>query len=110
MKNGSVSVTSDSAQLTIAPTISSSSISYNPTYKTINNINYVDVVMMIRASTTSGSLSYQWQQSTNGGRAYSNITGGTYDSIAVGNIPKNSYGNYKYRVLVSNSIESTMVY
>jgi len=110
VKNGSISVTSDSAQLTIAPTISSSSISYNPTYKTINNINYVDVVMMIRASTTSGSLSYQWQQSINGGRSYSNITGATYDSIAVGNIPKNSYSNYKYRVLISNSIESTMVY
>ena len=108
--NGSVSITSISAQLIISPTISSGLIIYSPTYKRVGSTDYVDVVLFVDASTSTGSLSYQWQQSTNSGRTYSNITGATSNIVGVKNIPKNSYTNYKYRVSISNSVESIMVY
>jgi hypothetical protein len=109
--NGSVSATSISAQLNISSTISSAtSIAYSPLYKKVGTLDYVDLALSIDASTTFGSLSYQWQQSTNAGRTYSNITGATSNIVGVKNIPKNSYTNYKYRVSISNSVESIMVY
>lgn len=110
IRNGTVSVTSTSAQLIILSTISAGTISYSPLYKKVGTIDYVDLGLSINASTTFGSLSYQWQQSTNAGKTYSNITGATSNTIGVKNIPKNSYSNYRYRVLISNSIESIMVY
>lgn len=108
--NGSVSVTSAAAQLNMSSTISSASIIYSPVYKKTGGTDYVDLGLSVNVSTTFGSLSYQWQQSTNAGKTYSNITGATTNIVGVKNIPKNSYTNYKYRVLINNSVESVMVY
>jgi hypothetical protein len=106
VKNGTISKTSNSAQLSILPTISSSSIIYTTSYQTAT----VDVALRVDASSATVPLSYQWQQSTNSGVKYTNIAGATTNAIGIRNIPKNSYNNYKYRVLISNSIESIVVY
>ena len=70
----------------------------------------MDVALRVDASSATVPLSYQWQQSTNSGVKYTNIAGATTNAIGIRNIPKNSYNNYKYRVLISNSIESIVVY
>ena len=106
VKNGTISKTSNSAQLSILPTISSSSIIYTTSYQTAT----VDVALRVDASSATVPLSYQWQQSTNSGVKYTNIAGATTNAIGIRNIPKNSYNNYKYRVLISNSTESIVVY
>jgi hypothetical protein len=106
IKNGTIFRVSNSAQLSILPTISSSSIIYTTSYQTTT----VDVALRVDASSTTVPLSYQWQQSTNSGVKYTNIAGATTNAIGIRNIPKNSYNNYKYRVLISNSIESIVVY
>ena len=66
--------------------------------------------MTVGASSSIGVLSYQWQQSKDGGKTYSNLPNTNYNRITVNNITKKHYQYYKYRVLISNSIETITVY
>lgn len=54
----------------------------------------------VTATTGVGSLSYQWQVSTDGGTTYSNIAGATTASFAQTNIPVTQNG-YRFRVIVT---------
>ncbi len=51
-------------------------------------------------ATSGGTISYQWQVSTNGGTTYTNITGATSSTYTVTNPPIN-FSGYLYRVIVS---------
>lgn len=62
----------------------------------------------VTASTNDGgSLSYQWQVSTNGGTSYSNVTnagvytGATTATLSISNVA--GLNTYRYRVLVSST-------
>jgi hypothetical protein len=54
----------------------------------------------VTATTAVGSLSYQWQVSTNGGVSWTNIAGATSNSYSQTNIPVGQNG-YRYRVIVT---------
>ncbi len=54
----------------------------------------------VTATTGVGTLSYQWQLSTNGGTTYSNIAGATAASFAQTAIPVGQNG-YRFRVVVT---------
>lgn len=110
IKIGNTSVISKPAQLTILPTIISTNITSSVTYSKISNVDYANIVFSVGANSTGGSITYQWQQSKNYGRTFSNITNTNISTISVKNIPKNSYPAYQYRVLISNSIETIIVY
>jgi hypothetical protein len=63
----------------------------------------------VGATTGTGTLSYQWQVSTNGGTTYSNIPGATTSSLALTNVTTGANG-YMYRVVVTagcGSVNST---
>jgi hypothetical protein len=109
IKAGNTTLLSNTVQLKVLPTILSSNIIFRVTYTTINNIEYAIIQMEVLAQSTGGNLSYQWQQSKNQGATYSNISGANTSQIIVRNIPKNSYQYYKYRVLISNSMETITV-
>jgi hypothetical protein len=66
--------------------------------------------MSILAQSTAGAITYQWQQSKDKGITYQNIPNTNFSQITATNIPKNSYQYYKYRVIISNSVESVIVY
>jgi hypothetical protein len=51
-------------------------------------------------ATSGGTISYQWQVSTNGGTTYTNIAGATSSTYTVTNPPIN-FSGYLYRVIVS---------
>jgi hypothetical protein len=51
-------------------------------------------------ATSGGTISYQWQVSTNGGTTYTNITGATSATYTVAAPPVN-FSGYLYRVIVS---------
>ena len=103
-------VYSNSAKLTVLSSILASPVKILSSYKKVNNIDYTDVILEVLATNNGGgSLSYQWQQSKNKGITYSNIAGSNSSQIGVNNIPKNSYLNYKYRVLITNSNETITV-
>ena len=51
-------------------------------------------------ATSGGTISYQWQVSTNGGTTYTNIPGATSSTYTVANPPIN-FSGYLYRVIVS---------
>lgn len=98
------------AQLTISPTINFTNINSIVTYSKISNIDYANVVFSVGANSTAGSISYQWQQSKDYGKTYTNISNTNVSSISVQNIPKNSYQAYKYRVLITSPVETVIVY
>jgi hypothetical protein len=52
------------------------------------------------ATTAVGSLTYQWQVSTNGGSTWSNLVGATSSSFAQTNVPVGQNG-YQFRVIVT---------
>lgn len=54
----------------------------------------------VAATTGVGSLTYQWQVSTNGGGTYTNITGATSSSFAQASVPVGQNG-YRFRVIVT---------
>lgn len=54
----------------------------------------------VTATTGVGSLSYQWQVSTDGGTTFTNIAGATTSSFAQTNIPVTQNG-YRFRVVVT---------
>lgn len=63
----------------------------------------------VAATTGVGSLSYQWQLSTNGGGTYNNITGATNSSFVQAAVPVGQNG-YRFRVIVTagcGSVTST---
>lgn len=73
------SVTSDYATLTVnesTPTTSVVTITSQPTSKTVTDGDTAQFSVTAN-STASGSLSYQWQYSTNNGSSYSNLRNGT---------------------------------
>ena len=55
---------------------------------------------LVTATTGVGSLSYQWQVSTDGGATYINIAGATTSSFAQTGIPVTQNG-YRFRVIVT---------
>lgn len=110
IKAGNTTIISKAAQLTILPTISSTSVDSIVTYTKINNIDYANAILSVGASSTGGSITYQWQQSKDYGRTYVNIANTNVSTISIKNIPKNFYPAYKYRVLISNPMETIIVY
>jgi Secretion system C-terminal sorting domain len=54
----------------------------------------------VAATTGVGSLTYQWQLSTNGGSTYANISGATTSSFAQASVPVGQNG-YRFRVIVT---------
>ena len=63
----------------------------------------------VAATTGVGTLSYQWQLSTDGGTSYSNIAGATTSSFAQASVPVGQNG-YRFRVIVTagcGSVTST---
>lgn len=107
---GNTSVVSESAQLSISPTINFTNISTSVTYNKVNDIDYADIALYVGASSTAGNLTYQWQQSTDYGANYVDIPNSNVSSILVKNIPKNLHPAYKYRVLISNSVDTIISY
>lgn len=110
IKVGNIQLISNSAQLKILPTILYSTISNMVSYVNTNNTEYANVAMSVFAESTGGNLSYQWQQSKDAGVTYSNLANTNTSQIIINNIPKNYYKYYKYRVLISNSIETIIAY
>ena len=60
----------------------------------------------VAATTGVGSLSYQWQLSTNGGGSFTNIAGATTNTFAQTNIPSTQNG-YQFRVAVTAGCGTT---
>ncbi|MCX6319670.1 MAG: M12 family metallo-peptidase [Bacteroidetes bacterium] len=63
----------------------------------------------VAATTGVGTLSYQWQVSTDGGTTYGNIAGATTSSFAQASVPVGQNG-YRFRVIVTagcGSVTST---
>ena len=110
IKSGNTQLISNPAQVKINPSILTGSIANIIIYTTILGVDYANSIMSISATSTGGNLTYQWQQSKDKGIVYNNITGATANELTVKNIPKNSYLNYKYRVLITNPIETIIVY
>jgi hypothetical protein len=112
----SFSIASNAAKLTVLPTIFAHPVSVVPRYYSSGSgrfiVGYVDLSLSITASSTAGSLTYQWQQSTNSGSSYSNISGATGISVGVRRLRATSYrrGYYKYRVIISNGVDTITVY
>jgi hypothetical protein len=108
--SGVTQVISNPAQVKITPSILTGSISNIITYTTTLGVDYANSVMGISATSTGGNLTYQWQQSKDKGITYTNIAGATTNQLIVKNIPKNAYANYKYRVLITNPMETIIAY
>ncbi len=56
--------------------------------------------LSVTATTGIGSLTYQWQLSTNGGTTWANITGATAATYAQASVPAGQNG-YRFRVIVT---------
>jgi hypothetical protein len=112
----SFSIESNAAKLTVLPTIFANPVSIVPRYYGAGSgrfiFSYVDLSLSITASSDVGPLTYQWQQSTNSGSSYSNISGATSSSISVRRLSRGRYnsGYYKYRVIISNGVDTITVY
>lgn len=100
---------SRAAKLTILPTISYAPISVNATNKVVSGVEYIDLNFSINANTTTGTLIYQWQQSSNRGYTYTNISGATSNAVGIRNIKKSLYSLYRYRVIVKNGVDTITV-
>ena len=105
---GSVSIT-----VTVVPaTPTGISISSQPASQTVTEPN--TATFNVTASTTAGTLTYQWQVSTDGGLTWANVTGGTgantasYTTGATSNATDN--GNQYRCVLNSTSTGVPTVY
>jgi hypothetical protein len=60
--------------------------------------------LLTASSTGSGaSITYQWQRSTNSGTSFSDVSGGTNQTLALTGLTATENG-YQYRVKVNNSI------
>lgn len=56
-------------------------------------------------SANGTNVAYQWQQSTDGGTTFNDITGATSSTLTLNNVSA-TQNNYKYRVVISNSCRS----
>ena len=110
IKSGNIELISTPAKLTIITSLTYSSINFDTYYTTISSIEQANVTMSILTQSTAGTITYQWQQSKDKGITYQNISNTNFNQITITNIPKNSYQYYKYRVIISNSVESIIVY
>ena len=79
-------------------------ITAQPTNVTI--CEFGNPTFSVTATTGVGSLSYQWQISTNAGVSWTNIAGATSSSYAQTNIPAGQNG-YRFRVIVTAGCGST---
>ena len=104
----SPSVTSNAATLNI--TTSSLAITSQPADQSFANGDTISIKVTATDATT-----YQWQESTNGGTTWTNVTNGgsnptyvgaTTDSLALQDADSTALDSNLYRVIVSNSCES----
>lgn len=79
-------------------------ITTQPTNVTI--CEFGNPTFSVTATTGVGSLSYQWQISTNGGASWTNIAGATSSSYSQTNVPAGQNG-YRFRVIVTAGCGST---
>jgi hypothetical protein len=88
---------SSAALLTINP---ATAISTQPSSQTVCADSSVTFSVV---ASGSGELTYQWQQSTDGGTTWSDITGQTTSSLSLTGV---IYGmnNYQYRVVVTSNV------
>ncbi|MBS1491771.1 MAG: hypothetical protein JSS93_14705, partial [Bacteroidetes bacterium] len=73
-------------------------ISTQPSNQTVcagNNVTF-------SVSATGYNLSYQWQQSTNGGVTFNNIGGATSASYSISGVTT-GYNNYQYQVIITSA-------
>ena len=102
----------ESAQSSVATTITANAtaptISSQPTDLT-KAANQSANFTVSAVSTDGGSLSYQWQVSTNAGNTWTNVSsgsGGTTNSYTTDALPITANG-YKFNVIVSNTYSGT---
>ena len=86
-----------SALLTINP---ATTISTQPSSQTVCADSAVTFNVVVSGS---GTLTYQWQRSTDGGTTWSDITGQTGSSLSLSGVTY-SMNNYQYRVVVTSSV------
>lgn len=102
---GFVSVTADDLSPT-GPTIGT-----QPTSRTVAAGQ--TATFTVAATASSGSLSYQWQRSTDGGTAWSNVVGGTgattnsYTTVATTSSGGGANNGDRYRCAVTDSAGTT---
>jgi hypothetical protein len=104
--NGCTSATSNAATLTIYGQVS---INSSPSNSSV--CQQSGTTFSVSASGGNGSLSYQWQESTNGGVSYGNLSNGTYSTetisgattatLSVTNAKIGANG-YRYRCVVND--------
>ena len=66
-----------------------------------SSINGTNITFTVGHNIMQGSINYQWQQSTNNGSSWSNISGATNSTYTTSMANKN---NYMYRCYVSSNI------
>jgi hypothetical protein len=88
---------STSALLTINP---ATTISTQPSSQTVCADSAVTFNVV---ASGSGTLTYQWQRSTDGGTTWSDITGQTASSLSLSDVTY-SMNYYQYRVVVTGSV------
>ncbi len=101
LSNGCIPVPTNTASLTIetAPLIS-----INPT----DQVKCVGQNASFAISATGSNITYQWQESTNGGSTWNNVAnGGVYSGAATNNLiltaPPATMNAYRYRCMVTGS-------
>lgn len=92
------SVTSSAATLTLsaAPSITSQPVT------SASICEFGATSFSVSATTPIGTLSYQWQASTNGGTSWANVSGATASTLSQSNVPAAQNG-YLFRVGVTTS-------
>ncbi len=107
--NGIPNVVSPAGQNTtaIVTTAATTNIGTQPTAQATTTTNNATFSV---AATGNGTLTYQWQQSTDGGANWTDladgstnpvISGATTDSITLTSVPL-AYNTYQYRVVINN--------
>ena len=87
---------------TSAPTVVPVTV-VNPVSAVVNPANTSACVgnnATFTASASGGPLTYQWQQSTDGGLTWTNISGATASTLTVSNVTQSMSG-YRYRAVIS---------
>ena len=74
-----------------------------------NVTNGSSLTLSLNPSWTGGNPTFQWQQSTNGGGTWSNISGETQDSLLIPTVD-NSFNSRQYRCQINLSDQDEHVY
>ena len=98
-----VSQTSNAVTLTVLPVIT---ISAQPQSATTNTTS--QSFSVTASASVGGTLSYQWQRSTNSGSTWSNLSGATSSSYSQTSITT-SFNSYQYRCVVSANYGASSV-